>query len=220
MTTTKIKAPTTYGTAVVYLNKLFDMCNEQYFEKELPRPTITIQSTPKAYGHVTGGKVWENESNGKSATYHELNIGADTLDRPIENLVATLIHEMVHLYCIEHEIKDTSNNGVYHNKRFKTEAEKRGLIITKSEVKPSIGYSVTEPTEELKNWVKDNGLKDCKITRHNPTKAKKKSKSNSIKWTCPDCGAIIRSTKRFDVAPICGECLAFTGELIHFECEE
>ena len=216
-TNTKFKAPTTYGTAVVYLNKIFDLCNDKYFEGELTRPTITIQSTPKAYGHVTVAEVWENESNGKAVTHHELNIGADTLNRPINELTATIIHEMVHLYCIKHGIKDTSNKGVYHNKRFKVEAEKRGLIITQSEVKPSIGWSVTTPTEELTEWVNDLGLKDCKITRHNPTKIKKKSKSNSIKWTCPSCEAIVRSTKRFDVAPICGECFEMLGEIIHFE---
>ncbi len=31
--------------------------------------------------------------------------------RPIESVLATLLHEMVHLYCMINGIKDTSNNG-------------------------------------------------------------------------------------------------------------
>ena len=36
-----------------YLNKIFDLLNEEFFESSLVRPTITIQSTPKAYGHFS-----------------------------------------------------------------------------------------------------------------------------------------------------------------------
>lgn len=91
-------------------------------------PTITIQSTVGAYGHVTTSKIWKTES-GKAS--YELNIGADYLNRPIENIVSTLIHEGCHLYAIQNSINDTSNRGIYHNKRFKALAEDRWLIIEK-----------------------------------------------------------------------------------------
>jgi len=71
-----------------YLEKIFRAVNARYFNGELEEPIITIQSTPKAYGHVTVAKSWQR---GES-TRHELNIGAGTLDRPIENVVATLVH--------------------------------------------------------------------------------------------------------------------------------
>ena len=127
MATNTFKAPTTYGTAVTYLNKMFDLCNDKYFEGELPKPTITIQSTPKAFGHVWSSKIWHSTVNGRDVLTYELNLDANSLDRKIVDVVATLVHEMVHLYCLENEIKDTSNKGVYHNKRFKAECEKRGL---------------------------------------------------------------------------------------------
>lgn len=44
-----MKQLTTYNRAAGYLNKLFDLLNQQFFESELSKPTITIQSTPKAY---------------------------------------------------------------------------------------------------------------------------------------------------------------------------
>ena len=38
-------------------------------------------------------------------------------------LAATLLHEMAHLYNLEHGIQDVSNNGYYHNMKFKATAE-------------------------------------------------------------------------------------------------
>ena len=77
-----------------YLEKMYRQLNADKFNNELEEPVITIQSTPRAYGHVTCGKVWKS----KDSERYELNIGAGTLDRPIENVVSTLLHEMVHRY--------------------------------------------------------------------------------------------------------------------------
>ena len=81
-----------------------------------------------------------------------MNLGAEYLSRPIEHVLATLMHEMVHIYCMENGIKDTSNAGRYHNKSFKAEAERRGLKISKAGY---IGWSVTEPTEEFIQNIQD-----------------------------------------------------------------
>lgn len=75
-----------------YLEKIFRALNVKYFNGELEEPIITIQSTPRAYGHVTVAKAWQRGDT----TRHELNIGAGTLARPIENVVATTLHECVH----------------------------------------------------------------------------------------------------------------------------
>ena len=48
-----MKQLTSYNRVAGYLNKIFDLLNAEYFENELSRPTITIQSTPKAYGHFS-----------------------------------------------------------------------------------------------------------------------------------------------------------------------
>ena len=177
-------------------------------------PTITIQSTVGAYGHVTTSKVWKTES-GKAS--YELNIGADYLDRAIENIVATLIHEGCHLYAMQNGIKDTSNRGVYHNKRFKALAEDRGLIIEKHS---RYGWTITTPSEATINFCIDNDLQEVLITRHTgitftgvgtgkngngtPVKPTAPKKGNSIKWICPCCGAIVRSTKILNI--VCGDC--------------
>ena len=86
-----MKKLTNYQRTAQYLNKVFKLINEEYFNNELEVPTITIQSTVGAYGHVSVNKVWHNDT----IATHELNLSADYLNRPIENIVATLIHEVV-----------------------------------------------------------------------------------------------------------------------------
>ena len=149
-----MKELTSYNRVAGYLNKVFDLLNNEFFEGALSRPTITIQSTPKAYGHFTLSKdTWVS----KLGETHEINIGAGTLSRPIENVCATLLHEMVHYFNYENGIQDTSRGGTYHNKRFKTEAEARGLIVAHSE---KYGWSHTSPSDELLDFVLINGLTD------------------------------------------------------------
>ena len=57
-----------------------------------------------------------------------------------------MLHEMVHLYNIQRDIQDYSRGGTYHNKKFKTEAEKHMLRIEKD---GRYGWTITHPTEEL-----------------------------------------------------------------------
>ena len=134
-----MKELTTYNRVAGYLNKIFDLLNEEFFEATLSRPTITIQSTPKAYGHFSlRDDTWISK-NGMS---HEINIGAGTLARPIENVCATLLHEMVHYYNYIHGIQDCSRGNTYHNKRFKVAAEQRGLCVEHSD---KYGWSHTSP---------------------------------------------------------------------------
>lgn len=96
-----MKELTSYNRVAGYLNKVFDLLNAEFFENALSRPTITIQSTPRAYGHFSLREdTWVSKLGGT----HEINIGAGTLARPIEEVTATLLHEMVHYYNYENGI--------------------------------------------------------------------------------------------------------------------
>ena len=164
-----MKQLTSYNRVAGYLNKIFDLLNAEYFENELSRPTITIQSTPKAYGHFSlKDDTWVS-SIGNS---HEINIGAGTLARPIEEVIATLLHEMVHYCNYQNGIQDCSRGNTYHNKRFKAAAECRGLQVSHHE---KYGWSITQPTEQLMDFAINNGLtgypnqpqrKPCRIWNH------------------------------------------------------
>ena len=58
------KELTTYNRAAGYLNKLYDKLNEHFFDSQLTRPVITIQSTPRAYGHYTLYDAWSIKGEG------------------------------------------------------------------------------------------------------------------------------------------------------------
>ena len=177
------------------LEEAFDILNKEYFESALSRSVITIQSTPKAYGHFSCNKIW-NDSEESQA--HEINLGAETLNREIESVIATLIHEMVHQYCSENKIKDTSRGNTYHNQNFKIEAEKRGLIINYDK---RIGWSLTTPSEELKLFIQKNEI-FRRITLHRITTPKeKKASSSTRKYVCPNsnCQQNVRATKQVHI---------------------
>lgn len=200
-----------------YLEKIFRTLNRDWFSGELEEPIITIQSTPSAYGHVTVAKTWKRKDDWR----HELNMGAETLDRPIEDVVATMMHEMVHLYNIAHNIQDCSRGGLYHNRKFRDEAERRGLIIKHHE---KYGWTITEPGEALLEYIINQGWTEISINRGGgvwtpPASGGRKAgeggsqdggktpgkRSSTRKYICPKCGQSIRATKTVNI--LCGDCM-------------
>jgi hypothetical protein len=207
-----MKNLTKYNRVAGYLNNLYDRLNADFFNDELERPVITIQSTPRAYGHFTLYNAWNIKGEGSK----EINIGAGTLARPIENICATLLHEMCHQLNAVKGIQDVSRGGTYHNKIFKKTAESHGLAITKSE---KYGYSHTEPAEELLDWILDNDLTDIPMNRNeyggiqigggdksaSGGLSKPSTRNHSRRYVCPNCRTIVRATK--DVNIICADCM-------------
>jgi hypothetical protein len=202
------------------LEYAYGLLNDYYFGGELPTVMITIQSSKGVYGYCTTQKVWASADE----NYYELNLGAEYLNRPIENVLATLVHEMVHIYCMENGLKDTSNLGRYHNKIFKREAEKRGLIISQA---PVIGWSKTSPSPEFIAVIHQLGLdQQCENYRMGGTSGiggnglsggddngagtdisgtgKTTKKSSTRKYQCPVCGISCRATK--DINIMCMDC--------------
>lgn len=201
-----------------YLEKIFRALNNDWFGGELEEPIITIQSTPRAYGHVTVSKIWKSKGEERR---HELNIGAETLQRPIENVVATIMHEAVHLYNLAHGVQDCSRGNTYHNKRFKEEAERRGLII---EHHPTYGWTITEPSERLIDYIIAQGWSEIMMNRGGgwtpPASTGGKAgnggtqtggsteppkRSSTRKYVCPCCKNSVRATKAVNL--ICGDCM-------------
>lgn len=187
---------------VAFLEMAFDAANDRLFCGKLERPMITVQASPKAYGHFTQYDAWTVNAGEKAEGRKEINIGAETLNRPIENTIATLIHEMVHYQNLLDGVKDTSRGGTYHNKRFKQTAEEHGLLI---EYNDRIGWSVTQPGESVRSLVADMGWDTINLCRAGELGKAAKKKSSTRKYTCPVCGQSIRATKAVNV--ICGDCM-------------
>lgn len=197
------------------LEKIFRLLNQDLFGGVLPTPIITVIPTPRAYAHYVPFDIWNTKNDNK----REINIASGTLDRPLENIIASLVHEMVHMYndCILNE-QDTSNKGVYHNRIFKREAEAHGLEVTRSE---RYGYSHTSPSDTLLEWVLEhNELREVEMCRANPalisvsvgTYTGNKAtgtvgtnlNSHHRKYICPMCGCSCRATKQINI--LCMDC--------------
>lgn len=201
----------------------FDVLNEVYFNGELPPIVITIMSSPRSRGHFTLTRDWRVDNE----TFHEINISAEHLDRPIENILATLCHEMVHYYNWINHIQDVSSGGRYHNLKFKTAAEQRGLIISQARF---IGWSLTAPSEEFIDVIKSHGIeKPLDINRDGDKDwykgltggdgnivigvdgtagglvLPKKPKCSTRKYQCPCCNNSFRATK--DINVLCLDCM-------------
>ena len=189
---------------ITELNKIFKTLNKTFFENKLIEPIILIATKNKKHtlGTCSNNPIWQKK-NVESENKYEITLSGKYLNRTLEEIVTTLLHEMIHLYCSLNNIKDTSNSCVYHNKRFKEEAEKRGLNITKDK---TIGWSISTLKDETKKLVKtfkidktafDYWRNDFKFITEKP-------KIQLNKYMCPECETKVSSTKELNI--ICGDC--------------
>ena len=201
---------------------MFDLFNNCFYNGELQRPAITV-SPDGGHGAYGWCSVYEIQSS-KTEAYREINICAEYIDRPIGDVAATMLHEMAHLYDLTHGISDVSNNGYYHNQKFKETAEAHGLHIEKH---ATYGWTITTLTEETAAWLAaqpgmetftasrktlmqvtimgdDDEEGEGETTTTTIKGGRQTSKNRSIKYVCPLCGAIIRATKKVNV--LCGDC--------------
>lgn len=210
-----MKQTTKMSRAVSQLEHIYNALNADFFAGEpLPVPIITVQSKPGTYGHCTTAKVWQRKDGGA----YELNIAAEVLNYPIEETLDTMLHEMVHLYCREHNIKEVSRGGKYHNGRFKAEAERRGLTCIPC---GQYGWNTT-PGDNLIEYALSKGWNEIKIGRSSlPPMIRTgaggaaqagtgsiqggKRPSSTRKLICPQCGQSVRATKAVNI--LCGDCL-------------
>lgn len=180
--------------------------NAAMFGGRLKRqPVITVQTRGRrrAYGWYWAGR-WQN---GQPSPAAELNVSAEDLKRPAEDVLLTLAHEMVHQATDEAGVKDCSRNGAYHNRKFRTLAEEAGLCGP-AEADKRHGFSaVTWGPEGSRGRAALGGL-DSKIreafdlARIMPTA--KGSKGKMLLFVC-GCGFKIRCGRR-ELAAQCLQC--------------
>ena len=215
-----MKQTTNMARVIGEIQSIARKINQDWFNGELPieECVFTCASTPKAYAHFTPYLSYRvHDKNGERGAV-EINIGAGTLDRQIHEVVSSLSHEMTHWYNWLHDIKDTSRGSVYHNKKFKAEAEKHGIHIDYND---RIGWSVTTATEELVDWCIENNLEDFRLGRNEFTSyfigggakagnggliSPTVTKGNSHKLECPCCHTKIRYTTAKAPNIMCMDC--------------
>ena len=183
------------GNVINELYRCFEILNTDYFEGKLPAPMITIQKQrPNNLGHFTLGKVWKSqkEIDNDEISKYEININPVNLNRPVEEIVHTLQHEMVHYINTVNGVKDC--NGQIHNKKFKEAAEKVGLFCEKSK---QYGWGFTHSTEEFKEYVSDKIKPNSEVFEYfrvpGIPKEKKPINKSTFKYICPECELVVKA---------------------------
>lgn len=191
-------------SVIAKLEDLFSKFNEHLFGGELVKPIIMVSpEKPRknwsTYGWCTSWKAW-NRGGDANDGYYEICMCAEHLNRSFSEVCSTLIHEMVHLWNLQNKVQDTSRSGLYHNARFKKEAELRGLEVEKGD---KYGWHITKLTPETLEYIESLGEAGFNLSRRKVVKTSK-SRQSARKYTCPSCGMSIRATKEVRVK--CGDC--------------
>ena len=210
-----MKEVTKMSRLVNQLEKMFRMLNADMFNNELEMPVITVTPSSRSYAHYTPWDAWQTKEEHR----REINIASATLNRPIEAITASLLHEMIHMYNDTIlNIFDTSRNGTYHNKAFAKACESHGLICTRTE---RYGWSHTEPSDDLIEWILTHDelreIEMCRVnsgdsivgigihTSDSGIKPTSTLKGHSHRYICPCCHTIVRASKIVNV--VCGNCM-------------
>jgi curved DNA-binding protein CbpA len=139
----------------------------------------------------------------------EIMVSGEGLRRDAASVLATLLHEAAHALAAARGIQDTSRQGRYHNKKFKTCAEELGIAV---EHDPRLGWSLTTlPSQTATKYAVQLADLHAAMTlwrydEHNGGPTMRRN-SNLIAAACP-CGRSIRiaASTLADAAVICGAC--------------
>lgn len=191
------------------LHTIFDRFNEKLFNNELPQVTITLLPYKGCYGYMSNSDRWENENGNRT---QELNICPDELNRSNDEIVGTLLHEMIHLYNDVHKIKDTSRQGRYHNKYYKEAAINHGLECEKT---LSYGWCYTRIKPETLQLLE--GIDYSFNVSRDKEKTKKRNRKKVYTYRCPKCGKTFKSSEKLHLVCECGKVIEVKNEFGIFE---
>jgi hypothetical protein len=108
---------------------------------EIPHVVIIVASghegRRKKYGHHSKCR-WVEHEQGEALT--EIMVSGEGLNRGPVAVMATLLHESAHALADARGVQDTSRQGRYHNKQFRSMALEVGIEVERDD---TIGWSVT-----------------------------------------------------------------------------
>ena len=106
------------------LQKAYEVLNKGLFESKFPNCLITLQRRKRSYGYFCGNRF--SREDGQLTDEIALN-PSHFRQRPIQEVLATLAHEMVHLW--QHHF-GKAGRGRYHNKEWAGKMKEIGLQPT------------------------------------------------------------------------------------------
>ncbi len=139
----------------------------------------------------------------------EIMISGEGLRRTPGEVLATLLHEAAHALAHARGLKDTSRQGRYHNKQYKTCAEELGLAVEHDDRTGWSASTISPATEAAYARQLDALAQAMTLWRHGETitGATLRRNTNFIAAICP-CGRTIRAAaSTLAEAPItCAAC--------------
>jgi curved DNA-binding protein CbpA len=176
---------------------------------EIPAVVLIIASGTEGRQRLWGHHAPNRWVAGTQARA-EIMISGEGLQRGSRPILGTLLHEAAHALAAARDIQDTSRQGRYHNKHFKTLAAELGITV---EFDKTIGWSPTTLPDETAAAYKqqlaalDDALTLWRLDETLTTTTTGRRSTNLVAATCP-CGRRIRvAASTLAEAPItCGEC--------------
>lgn len=173
------------------LQAAYDFFNAKFFDSRLPKVFFTIDwHNKKSNGYFCPHKLVSKEDAEAKASVIALN--PDHLARDVYEVLATLVHEMCHVWEFEEFIKDPYKLTSYHSKRFEkrlSECALKAVINNKSRS----SCSTVIPDDGIFKGIADEYLKTKEFlsiasTDAIKTETKKKAKAkNKTKYVCTEC---------------------------------
>ena len=160
---------------------------------EIPVAVIIIASGTDGkhprWGHHAPGR-WNVAGEQRT----EIMISGEGLRRSSRDVLGTLLHEAAHALAHARGIKDTSRQGRYHNKHFKTHAEQLGLITEHDARTGWSASTITDVTRIAYARQLADLTQAMTLWRHSETTTGPTTRRNSnfIAAICP-CGRSIRA---------------------------
>jgi predicted SprT family Zn-dependent metalloprotease len=203
--------PTINPTELAYdkLNEAYSHFNRALFADALPACLITMQRKNKTYGYFAGDRFGSADGQEKA---DEIALNPSHFrDRTTEAILATLVHEMAHLW--QHHHGKASRPG-YHNAQWAERMRAIGLIPSDTEQPGG-----KETGQKMGHYVAENGafakavasliaggfaLPYVELWGDAEASKRKQKASSKTKYTCPACG--VNAWAKPDTRLICGDC--------------
>lgn len=192
------------------LQRAYDFYNTRLFGSQLPPCLITMQRKNRTYGYFSGAR-WNHQDG---AITDEIAMNPQHFqDRPTEDTLSTLVHEMVHLW--QHHFGTPSRTS-YHNKEWALKMDSIGLCPSDTGnpggkrtgqhmshyIVPSGAFAHACDHLHGQGFViswRDRVREDAPGTGKTPGKA-----SRRTKYTCPGCR--LNAWAKPGVVLLCGAC--------------
>lgn len=164
----------------------FDYFNQALFGNTLPSCILNFSARGKSFGYFTKDR-WRK---GEETSTHEISLNPDLLQKPVDQVMATLVRLMVSLWQHTDPQGNPSRPG-YYNQQWAEKMEAIGLMP--SDTGEAGGVKVGE---KIRHYVMDGGrfaeaLKEMPkdyFPWRGESVATTKKRPTRIKYVCPVCG--------------------------------